>query len=433
MVRILQSFSTNSAPTIGRPLTPLGSDSSQSKNISPGSNLPSPFSSSGKKNMIGAIKKVGQFAVNNLPAIGATAGAIGGGAIGAFGGPAGIYAGAVTGSAAGGALGEAGKEKIQGKSLSPKNIGEQAFGMGATEAIGGPVLNLAGKAIESIGKEFAESVIPTSTREASLLQTYKANKPFLERMGNVLGFGKSTVPMTSASTSFEKGLMGTESMIGVQAKRASSSLWKDLISPQLEKSDVKIDMPTFFDEAEKNITKNTPELGDQTARTNAMNAIKEDYAKKPVASLKELQDFKKGWASHVPEKYYKGKDITQTYNNARAELANLARTKIYDSLGPEVKQAYFDYGNLQAIQELGQKAMTGAKFKGGTGAMFNAIKDMALTPVGTIGGQTIYKAGQGIELLGNPNARIVRDLFVPSDNKNEPKKTTTNIFSKQSQ
>ena len=371
------------------------------------------------KDLGSLAKSTGSFVQNNLPAIGATAGAVGGGIIGTLGGPEGTYAGAVAGATAGGALGETAKQGLQNlegtqKGLSGKDIAKQGVEMGALEAVGGPILKVGGKLVSSIGEGLVKAVIPTSAKEAGLIQTYKAGKSFLERLGNIVGVGKDTSPNTAAKTVFNKGLIGTESMIGVQAKRASNSIWKDFLQPQLDKYKVKVNMDSFFKTAEDKIIKNNPELSIQKTLLEALESFKEDYAGVKDVALKDLQKFKEGWAKYIPEKAYKGKPIAGAANNVKDILADISRETIYKALGSEAKQAYFDYGNLQGIQELGQKAMTGSGLKGGFGSFWNTVKDMALTPVGTIGGQTIYKVGQGIQLIGNPGGRIVRDLFVPS-------------------
>lgn len=370
------------------------------------------------------LSKVGKFATNALPAIGGTIGGIGGGILGAVGGPAGIVAGSVAGATAGGSLGEFEKqqiEKMKGEreSLSGKDIALQGAGMGAMEAVGGPIIAGAGKVIKGVGGKIVESVIPTSAVEAKLLQTYKAGKGFFERAFDGLA-GKSTSPQTAGKTVLEKGLAGTESMLGVQAKKASTNLWDNLISPQLDKSKVKVNLPAFFKEAEQTIIKNNPEKSTQNSLLEALDSFKEDYSKMGEATMKQLQEFKEGWAKFIPEKAYKGKPIAGAANSVKDTLAEVARTKIYNALGPEVKQAYFDYGNLKGIQELGQKAMTGSGLKGGFGGFWSTIKDMAITPIGTIGGQVIYKAGKGVELFGKPGARIVRDLFIPSSTPEKP-------------
>jgi len=92
-------------------------------------------------------------------------------------------------------------------------------------------------------------------------------------------------------------------------------------------------------------------------------------------------------------------------------LSDLARQDITSALGDDVRLAYIDYGNLKGIAELGQKAMTGAKFKGGAGGWLNAVKDMVVTPIATVGGLTVYTAGRGVELIGQNGAAVVGDVI----------------------
>lgn len=290
---------------------------------------------------------------------------------------------------------------IQGGSA--KEVGQAAL-------LGG-ILPGAGKVLEGTGKGVAEAVIPTSAREAKLLQSYKASAPFWDRVSSALGGEGKVAPVTAATTAFNKGLVGTESMIGIQAKRASNSLWKDLISPALEKDSSKVDLQKFFSDAKTQIIKDNPELSRQKALTTALQALKDDYKGVSKVPLADLQKFKEGWAQFVPQKAYKGGDIAGAFNDVKNYLAGNARNLIYNKLGPEVKQAYFDYGNLKGLQELGQKAMTGSGLKGGAGKFLHSVWEMATVPVGTIGGQTIYKVGKGIEMFGKPGAKLVKDLI----------------------
>lgn len=281
---------------------------------------------------------------------------------------------------------------------------------GGEIAAGGQLLSGLGTALKPIAKAGYEALsVPLSKAEANLVQLYRANVPFAQRIANAVG--ETAGPVTAANTAFRKGLFGTESMIGTQARKAQGVLWNKMIEPALSRSKTIVDMPKFFADAAANIVKKSKELGDREARTMALNSIMQEYKNKATATMKELQGYKEGWASHVPEKYYRGMDITQTYNNVRAELANLARTAIHSDLGPEAKQAYFDYGNLKSISQWGQNAMTGAKLKGGFGSFWNGVKDMVLTPIGTIGGHVLYKAGNGLEFVGRAGARVVNDIF----------------------
>ncbi len=360
-----------------------------------------------------------------LPTAGAILGGIGGGIAGAAAGApeAGVgaiplgYAGAVAGSAAGGALGESaqqGIEKIWGnrKSISPGDIAKTGAEFGVMEAIGGPVLSIAGKVAGKVAEPIYKAAFPTSAKEAALIQAYKAGTPFLERVSSAFGLKGAKAPITEADTAFSKGFMGTESMLGVQSKRAANNLWSHLIGPQLKNSEVKVSMPTFFKEAEEKIIKENPEKARQGDLLAALEAMKSDYKGVKEVTLEDLQKFKEGWAKFIPEKAWKGKPISGAFNDLKDTLSDMSREKIYSALGPEVKQAYIDYGNLKGIQELGQKAMTGGKLKGGFGGFWNAIKDIAVTPVTTVAGQTIYKVGKLAEFIGKPGASTVRDILL---------------------
>lgn len=324
--------------------------------------------------------------------------------------PATLAGTVATGAGIGAAQG-AGEAMQQEKSA--KEVGKSA-GIGA--AIGAATAGatkLIGSVAKSAGKKIYDFVIPTSMKEAKLLQSYKANVPFAERVATAVAGGESKAPTTAASTAFDQGLVGTESMIGIQAKRASNNIWKDVIQPSLDESKAVVDMPTFFDSVEKKIISETPELSRQKALLEALQAMKEDYAGVGKVTLNDLQKFKEGWAQFVPEKAYMGKPISGAFNDVKDTAADLARQAIYSNLGQDVKKAYFDYGNLQGLQELGQRAMTGGKLKGGFGGFWSAIKDMTLTPVGTVGGRTLYRTGQGIQFFGKPGAAILSDILTP--------------------
>lgn len=256
--------------------------------------------------------------------------------------------------------------------------------------------------------------IPTSIREANMLQAYKANTPFSARFAAMLS-GDSKAPITAADTAFRTGLWGTESGMGVQARKATTNLWGKVIGPALDNSEAKVDLPAFFNQARESIIKNTPELGDQASRLKALASVEDEYKGVSSIPLKELQDLKEGWASHVPQKAYRGEDITGAYNNVRNELSDLARSNIYSALGPKLRQAYIDYGNLKGIQKWGQVAMTGSKLKGGSGSFLSALKDAIVVPVATTAGQTVYKTANGLEFVGAPGAHYLSDIFTPNN------------------
>lgn len=282
---------------------------------------------------------------------------------------------------------------------------------GVEIGVGGQALGALAKPVKALSEgAYKALAIPVSKQEAKLLQTYKANVPFSQRVKNAL-LDESVAPTTADDTAFRKGLWGTEGMIGVQAKRASDNLWKDAIKPALKRTETTVDMPNFFAEAESKIIKDTPELNRRGDLLEALDALKESYKDVGEVPLATLQDFKKGWAARVPQKAYQGKDIAGAFADVKNIVSGLSRKKIYEALGPDVKQAYVDHGNLQSLAEWGQTAMTGSKFKGGTGGWLTALKDTILTPIATVGGHTIYKVGEGMEFIGAPGARYLSDIF----------------------
>lgn len=323
----------------------------------------------------------------------------------------GIARAAATGAAASGAF-AAGDALEDGKS-----IGEVASDGLKGAALGGALGGAAGvigKGVQAAGKAGYKLAIPLSAREAKMMQGYKARAPFWERVKGVLS-GSSNAPRVAEETAFNKGFMGTESMLGVQSKRAAKTLWDDVIGKQLKASPTKVRMTDFFDEAERSIVSNNPEVARQKDLLTALQSLRDDYVDVGEITLDKLQDFKKGWAKFVPEKVYKGQPIAGAFNDVKNVLADLARKRIYGALGDDIKLAYLDYGNLEALQELGQKAMTGAKMKGGSGSFLTAIKDMVVTPIATVGGQVVYKIGEGIEMIGPKGARFLGEIIPMSE------------------
>lgn len=352
------------------------------------------------------------FLQESLPTAGAIAGGTAGGILGSTAGPLGTYGGAVAGTTAGAALGESAKGLAQG-AFDPKQSAKTGLEFGALEAIGGPVASGIGKLVKGTGKWLAKAVIPKSAQEAERTLNYKAANPILERLKSVFTGAKpkGKEPITAAETAFQKGLLGPESWVGTQAKREGDQVWKEVIEPKLKASKTQHDMPKFFDDVEKQIIKDNPEPGRQADLKEALAAMREEYIGKPTASTEDIQSFKEGWAKFVPEKAYKGKPIAGAYKDVQNVAAGKAREVLYKELGDEGKQAYIDYGNLKALKELGVKAIQeGTVPVGGTGTILNHLLQKIAIPVGTVGGQTIYKVGEGIELIGKPGARTVRDV-----------------------
>lgn len=286
----------------------------------------------------------------------------------------------------------------------------------------GGIFGVAGKALQGGGKMLYKALIPTGTREAQLVQSYKATNSLLERM-RLAVTGQSKGPVTVGETSFNKGLMGTESMLGVQAKQAKTTLWNDLVQPALNKSDKQVDMGGFFDAVEQKIVSGNADFTRRHALLEALQSMRDDFSNFRVADLPQLQKFKEGWAKFLPDKVYKGKPIGAAFKEVQEMAADEARDAIYKTLGPEVRRAYLDYGNLIALEELGVKAMTGGKLRGGMGSFFSGLYEMALTPVATIGGRTVYKIGEGITLVGPSGVGTLGQLLEAPDSGEDQQET----------
>lgn len=273
-----------------------------------------------------------------------------------------------------------------------------------TAQIGGRILKGAGDTVSRIG-------IGLSSKEAPLIQMYRAKTPVFERMSNLLKGERSPLkPTTNRETALNKNIFGTEGMIGVQARRGADKVWKELIEPALNKSTTKVNFKQFIKEMDNEI-ESVVDLSRKAELKNALASFADDYKSVGDISLGQLQKFKEGWAKFIPEKAYQGKPIAASFREVQNIGAQIARNKIYKELGGEIKAAYFDYGNLKNLQALGEKALTGSKLKGGAGGFINGIKDATLTPVATTAGLTLYKTGKGLEFVGTAGLKKVKDLF----------------------
>lgn len=329
----------------------------------------------------------------------------------------GVGAGASLARAAGGGA-LLGATSLAGQAAAENRDAGTIATQGVIGGIMGAGVTAGARAVQGAAKEVFKFFIPRSKAEAVMIQNYRAAKSFTQRIKDA-AVGVSTAPRTVADTAFAKGIAGTEPMMGVQAKRAQSNLWNNLIKPQLESATDPVDLGSFFSSAKEQIVKSTPELTRQKALLTALESIVEDYADTPSVTLSKLQDLKSGWAEFVPEKVYRGENIAGAVNDVRNTLAGLSRKRIYDSLGSEIRTAYLDYGNLTGLKKLGTIAMTGQKMKGGTGGLLNALVEKVMVPISTVGGLTVYKVGKGIELIGRPGLNTVGQFILDLTNEDD--------------
>ncbi len=369
------------------------------------------------KNIVGETAQTASYLIPYGKVASGVAGATGSKLLGQ------LTAGTAGGYTADVGMGLQDENQTVGEALTP-GVGT-AIGVGLPLGFAGA--QVAGRTLQKTGQGMAGSVLPIGEQEAGIIQSYIAKKPFLERVTSILS-GTDNALVTSGSTAVGQSLFGTKKMIGVQAKRAQDNLWNKVIKPQLEGAKVQIDLPEYFKTVEKKIIEDTPELTRQKALLEALNSFKDDYSGVNTISLDRLQKLKEGWAEFVPEKFYKGQNIAGNARQVSALLADEARQTIYNTLGNDVKQAYFDYGNLMGLAKMGQTAMTGQKLKGGTGGFISELASRAVTPVGTVGGNVIYRLGQGLEFIGKAGAKTLDEVLGLNKNQvlNQPTNTQTN-------
>lgn len=275
-----------------------------------------------------------------------------------------------------------------------------------------PLMQAMGRALKGAGESaYGLTVIPEETTKMAV-QAYQANQPSLisRVKGLFTGEGVGNKPITEANTAARLGLAGTEWELGVQAKQASGKIWQDVIKPKLASVKGKVNMKSYFDELEKQIIKDTPELGRRKALLEGLEAFKEDFKNVNNISLEKLQEYKEGWAKFIPEATYKGKPIGSALKDVKNMAAEKARKVIYNNIGEDGKQAYIDYGNLKSIMESGIKTGKDPATRSISRNIWEAVMNKAITPTATFGGKVLYKTGEGLELIGNKGAKTVKDI-----------------------
>ncbi len=273
------------------------------------------------------------------------------------------------------------------------------------------VVSGTGRLLKKLGEKSYSLVISPDMKEAEQILAHRAEHPLYERvLGTITG--KENPPVTTTRTATEQGLIGTKTSVGVQARRQADNLWKNVITPAVEKSKAIISQEEMFSPIEKRIS-NTLEPAKRQAYMDAYDAIKEDYKAAPqFMNLKDAQNVKRGLDEFTPEKLFRGKNVANEYKVLQNDMANAIRSKTYDVI-PDInaKKAYLDYGNLIELQKIGTRALAETGLQGGSGKLIGSLYKSAVTPVATIGGQTLYKAGDLFEFLGKPGLTTVGDYL----------------------
>lgn len=266
-----------------------------------------------------------------------------------------------------------------------------------------------GKVVSPVGKQVYKTAIGISAKEAPLVQAYRARVSLGERIVQAIS-GKETGPITNAETAIRNNLFGFKTNIGVQAKRALTKIWDDVVGPALKKSKEVVSFPKFIDDIEQQISK-VADPSRKRQLTKALDSFKDDFSDVKDINLEQLQKFKEGWTKFLPQKAFKGEDISQSFREIQNIASQIARNRIYKVLGDDVRAAYFDYGNLKNLMIMGQRTMTDTGLKGGTGTLLSELASRVITPIATGGGLTLYKVGKGMEFIGRPGLKVLGEIF----------------------
>ena len=274
-----------------------------------------------------------------------------------------------------------------------------------------------GKGLKSAGEKIYSSVLPTSAREAELMQAYEANMARFKR-GEIKT--EPVKPTTLGETAGRFGVVGTRANVGRQAAERAPGIFEKEVNPALKSSKTVLGVDDVFSDLEKSVN----DIRDPSIASDyraVLDDMKAGYTERYPngISMSDAQAIKTDLQAVLPQKALKGKDVTGVLANMRNELRQSLRQKMLDALekehGTNFKQKYLDYGNLQALKELGVKARTqgglGLSVGGGTRTLIADILQASLTPIGTFAGKVLYSAGEGLEFVGNAGAKIVGDIF----------------------
>ncbi len=254
------------------------------------------------------------------------------------------------------------------------------------------------QATKNFGGKVSGFVLPVTEKEAAMAQRAAA------------GLGKE--PRTAGQTASERGMLGTETMVGKQATQEANRIFTKEINPALEAIPEGLSKDTLFKKLDDIVAKEIGP-GRKTVLQDGLNALKEDYLGVSELSFPEWQKIKSGLDKFLPQKLFKGKDVASGYNQMRFEFANAIRGETYGRLSDiAIRNKYLDYGNLLELQKVGINARKGTVIRpGGSQTFLKSIWDKAAVPIGTSGGRIIYKVGEGLEFVGEKGLKTLGEYL----------------------
>lgn len=283
-------------------------------------------------------------------------------------------------------------------SLIPIGKGATVAGQ-ASKPLVSKGLQVSGGLGENAGKKLMGATLTPTEAQARKLTSYRATTPVPERLKQMSGMSESLAPTTIPDVALKYNLSGvTRGNIAVKAQRIANSLWENVVNPTLDSIKVKVNKTSLFNKIEQTISE-IPDLTQMKSLQNAFNAIKNDYKGVTNWSIKELDNIKSSLATKLPNKVWKGEDISGNIANVRKIFSDEARTVVRNNLPDNVKTIYDEYGSLKELSRRGSKALSEGMNSGVLGLTSKAIQTM-ITPLTTIPGNIVGKSGTLLKRLG---------------------------------
>ena len=157
----------------------------------------------------------------------------------------------------------------------------------------------------------------------------------------------------------------------IQASSKANQIFKKTIEPALEKSTAKINVQeliNWLEEDIKDLAKNDPDK--EMAYLDALEDLKASYKDPKFAnySMKDAQTLKSWLQGRTPQKFYKGKEITNELQELKwilwSKLTNAVHTNLTKEIWEDSAKLYKDYANLKEYAGNMVKQSTNAWLKG---------------------------------------------------------------------
>lgn len=256
-------------------------------------------------------------------------------------------------------------------------------------------------AAQYVWKKLYWMTLPPTQKEAEALQSFAA-------------WTSNFKPKTAVETALEAPILSwnplksksywmlwTRSWIWIQAEAKANDIFKNTIQPILNKaktSNTVVNVQGAIQELWSDILKLAKGDPDKLAEyTEAFKQLQSSFKGNEFKNmtLDKLQELKSWLQERTPQKYFKGKEITNAYWELRAKLSTKLTWKLHSAIKKDFwtqsAELYKDYANMKGMSEIWPKARTMGWLKWWFWGFWSTLSDTALTPVTTTTGKILYK------------------------------------------